>query len=176
MCERKRIMIKSKRKGYRGNYKLKNVLGAVFVGIIMLVLTVSCSSGPAQSPEDIVKSFLAKHLSMIDMSLAQYYDTNEQPAILEQITKSINTKKEKGTLDAVGSSKYDLSKVDIKIIDQKAEYVDDEEVKFVKVAAKGSYSVTQGDKKQELKEDEVFILKAVGNNWKVTEKVSPWKL
>jgi hypothetical protein len=168
-------MIKSTRNGYRSNYKLKNVFGAVIVSIIMLVLTVSCSSGPAQSPEDIVKSFLAKHLAMTDMSLVQYYDTNEQPGILEQITNSINAKKEKGTLDAISSSKFDLSKVDIKVLDQKAEYVDDEEVKFVKVAAKGSYFVTQGEEKQELNEDEVFILKAVGNNWKVTEKTNPWK-
>ena len=176
MCERKkRIMIKSKRKGYRGNYKLNNVFGAVIVCITMLVLSAGCSSGPAQSPEDVVKSFLAKHLAMTDMSLVQYYDTNEQPGILEQITKSISAKKEKGTLDSVSSSKYDLSKVDIKVIDQKAEYVDDEEVKFVKVVAKGSYSVSHGDKRQELNENEVFILKAVGKNWKVTEQINPWK-
>jgi restriction endonuclease Mrr len=163
-----------KRNKKRGNYKVRNALGALMVSITMVAFAAGCSFGPSQPPQDTVKNFLAEHLKMTDTSLAKFYDTSEQPTILERIARSIKEKKEKGTFDMISNAKYDLSNVKIKVLDEKADYVNDEEFEFAKVAAVGSYSVIQGEKKKELKEDEVFILKAVGDNWKVTEKLNPW--
>ena len=168
-------MHKSKKQGYRGASGLRNAWKGALVAVIMLLLTVGCSSGPSQSPEDMVKSFLAKHLSMTDISLAKYYTADEQPGIIEQVTTSINSKKDQGTLDKLSNAQYDLSGVNINVIDKKTDYVNDEEVTFLKVAVKGSYSVTNGDTTQELTEDEVLILQSAGNEWKVTEKTNPWK-
>ncbi len=167
-------MIKSKKSGYRGNSRRKNVFRAVIVGTIMLLWFIGCSSGPSQSPEDLVRSFLGKHLLMTDLSLAQFYTVDEQPGIIEKITNTINAKKEGDNTDTISSVKYDFSQVAIKVIDNKTDYVDDEEVKFVKVAAKGNYSVTKGNKKMEKTENEIFVLRTAGNEWKVTEKVNPW--
>lgn len=172
--ERKESMITSKKSGYRGSSRLKNVFRSVIVGTIMLLWFIGCSSGPAQSPEDLVRSFLGKHLLMTDLSLAQFYTVDEQPGIIEKITNTINAKKEGDNTDTISSVKYDFSQVAIKVIDNKTDYVDDEEVKFVKVAAKGNYSVTKGNKKMEKTENEIFVLRAAGNEWKVTEKLNPW--
>lgn len=171
---KERKMITSKKNGFRGNYQRTTMLVAVIIGVIMLLWTLGCSSGPDESPEVLVKSFLKKHLLMTDLSLAAYYASNEQSFIKDRINRSIESKKKEGVLDSANNANYDLSNVIIKVIDKKDEYVNDEDVMFAKVRAKGDYTVTQNGKTQKFIEDETFILRVDGDTWKVTEKINPW--
>jgi hypothetical protein len=175
-CERKKLMIKSNRNRYRGYFsKIKIVFGAVVIGSIMLFLTAGCSSGPSQTPEKFVRNFLAKHVPMIDFAVANFYVKEEQTGIKDLVTRNIETFQEKGDLDSLKTAQYDFSNVNVKVIAQKADYVDDEEKKFVKVEAKGTYTLKIGDKSQSFTEDEIIILALEGEGWKVTEKTNPWK-
>jgi hypothetical protein len=61
------------------------------------------------------------------------------------------------------------------VLDQREEYVDDEAINFMKLAAKGSYTKTVDGKSESLVEDEIIILESVAGSWKVTEKINPWK-
>jgi len=142
---------------------------------LMLFAAVSCSSGPAQSPEDFIKAFIKKQISMIDLSMVNYYVKDEQPGIREMITRTIETKKAEGVIDSLKNAKYDLSNLKVKMVKQNEQYVNDEPVSFVKMEAKGSYTVSMDGKQKTFLENEVFVLQEVGNEWKITERLNPWK-
>jgi hypothetical protein len=172
--ERKK-MIKSNRNRYRGNFaSRKIVFGTILVGIMMVFGAIGCSSGPSQSPEQFVKGFIAKRISMVDLSTADFYVKEERSGIRELISQSIQSKKDEGILDFYKNASYDLSQVKVEILAKKTDYVNDEEANYVKLQAKGNFTLTQGDKSQSLNEDEIFVLRSVGNEWKLTEKDNPW--
>ena len=54
-------------------------------------------------------------------------------------------------------------------------YIDDEPKTVVEVVAKGFYTVTTDEQKDTFLEEEYFVLQAYGGEWKVTEKIKPWK-
>ena len=151
------------------------VLKTGITGILLLLWSVGCSSGPSQSPEKFIQGFIEKHLKMIDVSVTDYYVNDEKARVKDLVTNFIQSKKEDGTLDSIRNAVYDLSKVNVKVLDQKELYVSDEPKNFAKVEAKGEYMVTMGNKSVSFNEDEIFILQAVGHEWKVTEKANPWK-
>jgi hypothetical protein len=154
--------------------KVCSVHKAGITVLFLLVWMAGCSAGPAQSPETFIMGFIEKHISMIDLSLSNYYVKKEQSLIKEMVTRSIESKKENGTLDSLKQAVYDFSKINVTVLSQKEKYIDDEAANFVKVETKGSYTLTMDGKTQSIDEDEIFILQAVGDEWKVTEKVNPW--
>ncbi len=172
--ERKK-MSTSNRNRYRGYFaSRKIVFGTILVGIMMVFGAIGCSSGPAQSPEQFLKGVIAKHVSMTDLSIADFYVKEEQSGIRELINQSIQSKKDEGILDFYKNASYDFSQVNVKILAEKTDYVNDEEANYVKLKATGNYTITQGDKSESLNEDETFVLRSVGNEWKLTEKDNPW--
>jgi len=84
----------------------------------------------------------------------------------EQLTK-INKELEKKVDERTAEIKH--------LLDQKDEYVNDEVVAFMKVAARGNYTKTINGKSESLIEDETIIIESVRGKWKVTEKIDPWK-
>lgn len=153
--------------------KLKLIAG--FLGVVMLFPVVSCSSGPEQSPEDFIKTFIEKHISMLDLSTADYYVKDEQSRIRELITRTIQSKKEEGVFESLKKAKYDVSNIRVKMLNQKEEYVNDKQANFAEIETKGFYTITMDEKEQTIIQDEVFVLQAVGKEWKITEKTNPWK-
>jgi hypothetical protein len=126
------------------------------------------------TPEKFTLNFIQKHVPMADMSVADFYVDEEQAGILDKI-KAINASNKKAdNSEAVSAATYDLSTIQVKVIDEKEKYVDDEAVNFVKIAATGSYTKTMNGTSESLSEDEVIILESIAGQWKVTEKINPW--
>ena len=136
--------------------------------LLLLMWAASCTSSPSEAPEKFVLNFIQKHIPMIDISVADFYVKEEQKGIIERVRElTASSKKSAAT--------YDFSKIKVNVLDQKEEYVDDEAIDFMKVAAKGNYTKTVDGKSESLIEDEIIILESVAGAWKVTEKINPWK-
>lgn len=136
--------------------------------LLMIMLAASCTSSPSETPEKFVLNFIQKHIPMIDISVADFYVKEEQKGIIERVKELTASSKKSAAV-------YDFSKIKVNVLDQKEEYVDDESMNFMKVAAKGSYTKTVDGKSESLVEDEIIIIESVAGAWKVTEKLNPWK-
>jgi hypothetical protein len=155
--------------------RLALILKMVITSVFLLVWAAGCTSAPSEAPEKFVFNFINKHIPMIDVSVADFYVKEEQKGIMERVQKFITSSKEKGLLESRSAATYDFSKIKITVLDQKEEYVNDEGVNFLKMAANGSYTKTVNGKVESLIEDEIFILESIAGSWKVTEKTNPWK-
>jgi len=111
---------------------------------------------------------------MIDKSLADFYVIEEQAGVISRVQKFIESKKKNGKFESLSAAAYDFSKINVDILDQKQEYVNDEGVGFMKVAARGSYTITVNGKSESLTEDETIIIESVKGKWRVNEKIDPW--
>ena len=111
---------------------------------------------------------------MIDRSVADFYVKEERAGVIDRVQKFMASKKENGNLESLKTAIYDFSKIKVDVLDQKEEYIDDEGVNFMKVAAKGEYTKAINGKSESLIEDEIIILESVAGKWKVTEKIDPW--
>jgi hypothetical protein len=147
----------------------------MLIASILILVWVGCTSAPSESPEKVVLNFIQKHIPLLDKSVADFYVKEEQPGVIERVKNFIASKKEKGNFESLSNAAYDFSKIKVNILDQKEEYINDEGVQFVKVAAKGSYTIVINGKSESFKEDEIIILEDVSGKWKVTEKINPWK-
>ena len=136
--------------------------------VMMIMLAAGCTSAPSETPEKFVLNFIQKHIPMIDISVADFYVKEEQKGIIERVKELTASSKS-------SAATYDFSKIKVNVLDQKEEYVDDEAINFMKLAAKGSYTKTVDGKSESLIEDEIIILESVAGAWKVTEKLNPWK-
>ena len=81
--------------------KVRSIMGAGFAAFLLIVWSVGCSSAPSMSPEQVIKNFIGKHISMIDLSVADYYVMGEQSSIKELVTQSILSKEKSGVLDSL---------------------------------------------------------------------------
>jgi hypothetical protein len=142
--------------------------------VLMLILAAGCTSAPSETPEKVVLNFVQKHIPMIDLSVADFYVKAEQAGIIDRVKKFIASKKGKGDFESLSSATYDFSKIKVNVLDRKEEYIQDEEVDFIKLAASGNYTKTINGKSESLVEDEIIILESVAGQWKVTEKDNPW--
>ena len=144
------------------------ILKMLIATVLMLIIAAGCTSSPSETPEKFVLNFIQKHIPMIDISVADFYVKEEQKGIIERVKElTASSKKSAAT--------YDFSKIKVNVLDQKEEYVDDESMNFIKVAAKGSYTKTVDGKSESFVEDEIIIIESVAGAWKVTEKINPWK-
>ncbi|KPK02790.1 MAG: hypothetical protein AMK71_01070 [Nitrospira bacterium SG8_35_4] len=150
-------------------------LTLLIASMLMLLTTVGCNSAPSMTPEKFVLNFIQKHVPMMDLSVADFYVKEERPGIIERIKKLRASNRKKDTSESVSAATYDFSKIKVEVIDRKEEYINDEPVDFLKVAATGSYTKTANGKSESLVEDEVIILRSTAGQWKVTDKINPWQ-
>jgi hypothetical protein len=59
------------------------------------------SAGPSQvqAPKILIQDFIAKHDTMVDKSLVDFYVADEQPSVAAAVDRSIGEKKAAGELD-----------------------------------------------------------------------------
>lgn len=151
------------------------ILKMLIASVLILIWAAGCTSAPSVTPEKFVLDFIQKHIPMIDLSVADFYVKEEQAGIIDRIKAYIASNKEKGIFESLSAATYDFSKINVEVLDQKEEYIDDEGVNFLKVAATGNYTKTSNGKTELLIEDEIIIMESVAGTWKVTEKINPWK-
>jgi hypothetical protein len=151
------------------------ILKMLAASVLILIGVAGCTSAPSETPEKLVLTFIQKHIPMIDRSVADFYVKEERAGVIDRVQQFVTSKKEKGTFESLKAALYDFSKIKIDVLDQKEEYIDDEGVQFMKLAAKGNYTKTINGKPESLIEDEIIILESVAGNWEVTEKINPWE-
>jgi hypothetical protein len=146
------------------------------VSLFLLVGLANCgmSDPTGQLPTEFIHDFIAKHETMVDPSLVYYYVKEEQETIAERVGTSVRIKKAEGTLESVQQATFDFSGLELKIVDQKEEYVDDEPVVFLKVAVKGDLCINLPTEKQTVACDDIIVIEMVRNEWKVSETNNPW--
>jgi hypothetical protein len=142
---------------------------------VLILIWAGCTSAPSETPEKFVLKFMQKHIPLLDLSVADFYVKEEQPGVIDRVKNVIASKKEKGNFESLSTAIYDFSTIKVDVLDQKEEYVNDEGVQFMKVAARGNYTKTINGKSESLNEDEIIILESVAGKWKVTEQINPWK-
>ncbi len=147
----------------------------MLIASLLILVWAGCTSAPSVTPEKFVLNFIEKHIPMTDLSVADFYVNEEQDGIIHRIQAFIETNREKGTLKSLSAATYDFSDIKVEVVDQKEEYILDEEVNFLKVAATGNYTKTTDGKTELLVEDEIIIIEALAGTWKVTENINPWK-
>ena len=150
---------------------------SVTVALFLVLGTINCggsSSGPTPAPKAFLQDFIAKHQTMVDSSLVEFYIDEEQAQMAELIKTSINSLKAQGILESLQQATFDFTGLQLQVVAEKEEYIDDEPKNFLKVAVKGSYVMNQKDTSKTISTDDIIILEMVGNNWKVTETINPW--
>ena len=150
--------------------------GIILVGLLFLTGIMNCGGArkEARAPEALIKDYIAKHQTMVDLSLANLYVEKEQKSITGKINLEIEKRKHEGTLQKMQHASFDFSSLKINIVDQKVEYVDDEPKDFLKVATSGSIIMKTEENSKNIPIDEVIILEKEGKSWKVTETIHPW--
>ena len=153
---------------------LYSILALFLVGSI-----VNCggsSSGPAQvkAPTALIQDFIAKHETMVDTSLVNFYVANEQPTVAAIVQKTIDEKKVAGELEKLQNATFDFSNLKIAVVGEKEAYINDEPKKVIQVDVSGSYIMKQVDGTTTIPANNTIIFELVNNSWKVTEKIQPW--
>jgi hypothetical protein len=156
----------------------------LFYSILSLLLVssmVNCGGGSSsgsvqiQAPATLIQDFIAKHEIMVDKSLVDFYVAEEQPIVAAAVKRAIDEKKASGELEKLQQATFDFSNLQIAVVGEREAYVNDLPTKVIKVSVSGSYSITQENNTSTVPADETIILEMVNNNWKVTEKVNPWR-
>lgn len=134
------------------------------------------STGPAQAqaPAAMIKDFIAKHGTMVDTSLVDFYVANEQQSVALAVNKTIDEKKAAGELQQLQDATFDFSNLKIEVVGEKEAYINDEPKKVIQVSVSGSYIMKQGSGNTTIPAHDTIILELVNNSWKVTEKIHPW--
>jgi len=158
---------------------VKVLLYAV-LGLFLVGAVINCggsSPGPSQvqAPKALIKDFIAKQVTMIDKALVNYYLPEERPMIAANVEKNIEAKKETGELETLQKAAFDFSNLKIEVVGEKEATYRDMPTKAIKVAVTGSYDMKQESGTKTIPADQTIILEMVDNNWKVTEKVNPFK-
>jgi hypothetical protein len=154
--------------------KINVILGAV--SLFCLAIITGCGSDVAsvELPKDFIQDFIAKHETMADKSLVYYYVKSDQPEIAEQIEVACRINKSKGVLEILENATFDFSELQIKIVDKKEEYIDDEPVVFIKVAVKGCFKMQLPEAIKTIDTDDIIVLQMAKSEWKVTNTNNPW--
>lgn len=157
----------------------RNVLYIV-LALFLVASMVNCgggsSSGPAkvQAPKSLIQNYIAKHETMVDSSLVDFYVTDEQPTIAAKVQQAIDAKKAAGELEKLQQATFDFANLQIQVVGEKEEYVNDQPTRIIKVSVTGSYIMNHADTSKTVNANETIILELVNNSWKVTEKFNPW--
>ena len=153
-----------------------SVLALFLVGSI-----INCGGGSStgsvqvQAPKILIQDFIAKHETMVDKSLVDFYVTDEQPFVAAAVDRRIGEEKVAGELDKLQHATFDFSNLQIDVVGEKEAYINDEPKKIIKVTVSGSYIMKQEDGDKTIAaNDTIILLEMVDNKWKVTERINPW--
>ena len=150
------------------------------LALFLVAAIVNCgggsSSGPAQvqAPKSLIQDYVAKHGTMVDLSLVDFYVSDEQPRIAADIKRIIGEKEATGELDKLQNATFDFTNLKIAVVGEKEDYINDRAIKIIEVSVSGSYIMNQAEKATIINADETVILGMVNSNWKVTERIHPW--
>ena len=111
-----------------GLFKQTLIQKMFIASILMLILAAGCTSAPSETPDKLIMNFIQKQIPMIDLSVSDFYVKEEQSGVIDRVKKFIASKKAQGDFESLSAATYDFSKIKVDVIDQKDEYVDDEEV------------------------------------------------
>lgn len=141
---------------------------------------VNCGGGataPVQveAPKALIQDFVAKHDTMVDKSLVNFYVAEEQPTVAVAVERAIDEKQAEGVLEKLLKATFDFTNLKIAVIDAKEVYIHDEPTTVMKVSVSGTYNMTHESDTATIPADKTIILEMVNKEWKVTEKVDPWK-
>jgi hypothetical protein len=168
----------------KANNMIKLTKGVLYtiLALFLVGAMINCGGGssatPAakvEAPQSLIKDFIAKHKTMVDLSLVDLYAKDERPRIAAEINKTIDEMKSTGELDKLMNATFDFSNLQIKVVGQKEGYIDDRPRKLMKVALSGSYVMKEADESKTIPANESIVLEMVNNSWKVTESVDPFK-
>ena len=153
------------------------ILALFLVGSIINCGGGGSSSGPVQVqvPKSLIQDFIAKHETMVDKSIVDFYVVDERPMVAAAVEKTIDEKKESGELDRLQKTAFDFSNLKIEVVGEKEVTYRDVPTKAIKVSVAGSYEMKQGDTAKTVQADKTIILEMVDNGWKVTEQNDPFK-
>jgi hypothetical protein len=134
------------------------------------------SSGPSkiQAPKTLIQNFIAKHETMIDKSLVDFYVADEQSSVAAAIKRTIEEKTASGELNKLQLATFDFTNLQIAVVGEKEAYINDEPNKIIQIAVSGSYVMMQENDNKTIAASNNIVLQMVNSNWKVTEKISPW--
>ena len=161
----------------------RNFIRGLFYAILTLFFVgsiINCgggsSSGPSQiqAPKAMIQDFIAKHQTMVDSTLVDFYVVDEQPSVAAVIKRTIDEKKAAGDLNALQQATFDFSNLQIAVVGEKEAYINDEPNKIIQIAVSGSYVMMQENDNKTIEASNNIVLQMVNNNWKVTEKINPW--
>jgi hypothetical protein len=165
--------------------KAFNVTKGLLYSILVLILVggmINCGGGkPAsnpvtiQAPKTLIQDYIAKYATMVDTSLVNFYVMDEQATVAAAVQKAIEEKTASGELEKLQSASFDFSNLQISVVGEKEAYIHDEPTKVIKVAVSGSYVMKLADNTSTIPADKTIILEMIDKNWKVTERVNPWK-
>ncbi len=153
-----------------------SILALFLVGTI-----INCGGGNSsapvqvQAPKALIQDYIAKHATMVDASLVDFYVADEKPVVAAAVEKSIEEKKASGDLERMQQATFDFSNLQITVVGEKEAYVNDQATKVIKVSLSGSYIMKLENDSKTVATKDFIIFELVDNNWKVTEKVNPWK-
>ena len=158
------------------NSIIKRNIIMVAISLFCIAIITGCGSDHAsvQLPKDFIMDFIAKQETMADKSLVYYYVKSDRPKIAEQIETSCRINKSKGVLEILENATFDFSELQIELVDKKEEYIDDEQVVFVKVAVKGCYKMQLPEETKTIDANDIIVLQMVKSEWKVTNTNNPW--
>ena len=152
--------------------------------VLVLVLAgslINCGGGSssapvqAEAPKALIQDYIAKLGTMVDKSLVNFYVADEQPTVAAAVDRTIDEKQAAGELEKLQSATFDFSNLKIAVVDAKEVYVHDEPTTVMKVSVSGSYNMTHENDTATIPADKTIILEMVNKEWKVTEKVNPWR-
>ena len=146
------------------------------LSLAMVIGLIGCGSNNItnQLPKEFILEYIAKQETMVDPSLVYYYVREEQENIAEQVDTTIRIKKAEGTLESFKQANFDFSDLEMKVIDQKEKFVNDEAVIFLKVAVKGDLCINLPTEQQTVACDDIIIISMHRNEWKVSQTNNPW--
>ncbi|MGW8288143.1 MAG: hypothetical protein ACWGOD_07860 [Desulfobulbales bacterium] len=125
-------------------------------------------------PVDFIHDFIAKHETMVDKSLVYYYPKEEQSSIAERVNIACRICQNKGTLESLQQADFDFSELQLKLLDKKEDYFNDEPVIYLKVAVKGNYTMRLPEESMKINANDILVLRMAHDEWKVTETMNPW--
>ena len=85
----------------------------------------STGSAQVQAPTILIQDFIAKHETMVDKSLVDFYVTDEQPFVAAAVDRRIGEEKVAGELDKLQHATFDFSNFQIAVVGEKEAYIND---------------------------------------------------
>ena len=99
-----------------------SILALFLVGTI-----INCGGGNSsapvqvQAPKALIQDYIAKHATMVDASLVDFYVADEKPVVAAAVEKSIEEKKASGDLERMQQATFDFSNLQIRQLVQHSE-------------------------------------------------------